>query len=222
MLASATSTSSRPVIRLRALVAEQSAPARQRLQRLLATIPGVQIVAIASDGAEAVALMTAHRPDLAIIDVQLPHLDGLLAVREMLRVNPTMSCIVTSAEGDRQRLRQAMAAGARDFLLKPFTENELTDAVYRVANININVHRQTRPTRRAEAGAAAASKRRLLAQAATFAQSRRADDTACGVFETLAADPHCDRRWLKTLAMVYVVRQEWHKLSRLAQRLSAA
>ena len=215
MLAPVVKTDPRPTARLRTLLADDAHEASRSIRLMLTQIPGVDVVAVAMDGQQAVSLSKVYRPDVAIVDINMPVMDGLHAIREMVQTNPDMSCIVISTEHDRRRLRQAMAAGARDFLMKPFTERELVDAINRAADVTTTIRRRTKPL----VQRIPVSESKLLAKASEYAKSRRADDSACAVFEALAANPTCDRRWLKTLAMVYVVRQEWHKLARLAQRL---
>jgi hypothetical protein len=62
----------------------------------------------------------------------------------------------------------------------------------------------------------------LIELATTYRKTRRTDDKAIAVYEELANDPDCDKRWLTTLAMIYVIRQMWGKLKVLAERLERA
>jgi lipopolysaccharide biosynthesis regulator YciM len=63
------------------------------------------------------------------------------------------------------------------------------------------------------------SEKSLEKLAGEYARSKRTDDTALEVFEQLAENPDCDLRWLRTLAMLYIIREEWGKLKALAERL---
>ena len=93
----------------------------------------IEVVSLARDGQEAVELARQHRPDVAIIDVHMPKVDGLTAIKALSHVSPATACMAMSYDGDRENLRQAMAAGARAYLIKPFNTDELLNAVRRVA-----------------------------------------------------------------------------------------
>jgi two-component system response regulator YesN len=134
----------------------------------------------------------------------------------MHEIFPTMACIIISAEEDNQSFRSAMNVGAREYLVKPFTMYQLHNAITRVGDI-VNKERQ-----KAEVAERLRKQRKeyLTRLAAEYSKSRRTDDEAVEVYEQLAADPDCSLRWLKTLAMVYIIRQEWRKLKVLAGRLA--
>jgi two-component system LytT family response regulator len=112
---------------LRALVAEDEAPARESLVAWLSETPGVEVVGVAVDGKSAVELADARRPDLLFLDIRLPELSGLEVAR---RLRHPAELVFTTAYD-----RFAVAAfelGALDYLVKPFGRDRLAAAVERV------------------------------------------------------------------------------------------
>ncbi len=113
--------------RIRALVAEDEAPAREMLREYLGQTPGLEIVGEAVDGKSALALADERRPDLLFLDVRLPELSGLEVAR---RIRHPAEIVFTTAYD-----RFAVAAfeiGALDYLVKPFGRERLAAAVARV------------------------------------------------------------------------------------------
>ncbi|MBN1666169.1 MAG: response regulator [Anaerolineales bacterium] len=201
--------------KLRVLIADDVQETRRSTRLMLAVNPLVEVVAIARNGEEAVELARRQLPDIALMDINMPRKDGLTAIQEMLEFKPDMACIIISAEKENQVLRQAMSVGAREYLIKPFSVEELNMAVHRVGKMVLE-------NRKKEAQADQVRKQReayLKRLAHEYARSHRTDDQALEVFEQLAASPQCEKRWLVTLAMIYVIRQKWGKLKALAARL---
>ncbi|MDZ7843427.1 MAG: response regulator [Anaerolineales bacterium] len=200
----------------RVLIADDILETRRNTRLMLADNPQVDIVAIAQNGREAIELAKKHQPDIALLDINMPEMNGFEAFQEMQKIFPTMACIIISAEEDNQSFRSAMNVGAREYLVKPFTMYQLHNAIKRVGDI-VNKERQ-----KAEVAERLRRQRKafLTQLAVEYSKSRRTDDEALEVFEQLAADPKCSIRWLKTLAMVYIIRQEWRKLKVLSGRLA--
>jgi two-component system chemotaxis response regulator CheB len=105
---------------IRCLVADDARTFRAVMRHILSSAPGVEVVGEACDGREAVALARTLRPDVVTMDVRMPHLDGLAALEEIMRVAPT-PVIVVSGEGpgDAQLSFRALQLGAIDVLAKP-------------------------------------------------------------------------------------------------------
>lgn len=200
----------------RVLIADDVLETRRNTRLMLADNPMVDIVAIAHNGREAVELAKKHQPDIALLDINMPEMNGFEAFQEMYKIFPTMACVIISAEDDNQSFRSAMNVGAREYLVKPFTVYQLNNAVKRVGDI-VKAERD-----KAEVAGRLKDQRSsyLLQLATEYSKTRRTDDEALEVFEQLAANPKCEVRWLRTLAMLYIIRQDWLKLQVLAGRLA--
>lgn len=208
-------TDEQPLPSLRVLIADDTQHTRRSTRLMLTLIPGVEVVAMAQNGREAVELARKYHPDVALMDVNMPELDGITAIKAMRQILPDLVCLVISAERDNKTLRAAMVAGARDYLIKPFTTEELQDAIQRVRpkiRSGQSQHHETEKIRH--------QRDAYLKQLADeYAKSRRTDDKALHVFEELSGDPQCELRWLMHLATIYLMRRDWHKLKLLSERL---
>jgi YesN/AraC family two-component response regulator len=204
-----------PKGKLRVLIADDVQETRRSVRLMLSMIPEVIVVAIATDGIQAVELAKEHHPDIVVLDINMPRADGLTAYKAISQVHPDTGCIIMSAQQENSVVGAAMALGAQEYLLKPFTIDEFSDAVNRVAAQVMESRRKL-----AEADQLRKKSEVYLKQLADeYAKSRRTDDQALGVFEQLAENPLCELRWLRTLAMLYIIRQEWDKLKNLSARL---
>jgi YesN/AraC family two-component response regulator len=204
-----------PNDRLRVLIADDVMETRRSTRLMLTLIPEAKLVAIAQNGREAVEIAQKLELDIALMDVSMPEMDGVTAIEEMLKIQPGLGCIVISAERDNEMLRRAMSVGAKGYLIKPVTTDEFVETFRRVAN-----QVKTGPLTDKQAELNRHERNVYLQQMAMqYVKSRRTDDEALAVFEELAADPRCELPWLQSLAVIYVFRQEWQKLSKLADRL---
>jgi response regulator NasT len=111
--------------RVRIVVAEDEALIRMDLVEMLGEA-GYLVVAQASDGAEAITLVAEHRPDLAILDVKMPILDGISAAEEIIATCPVL---MLTAFSQRELVDRARDAGVMAYVLKPFTINDLVPAI---------------------------------------------------------------------------------------------
>ncbi len=204
-----------PQEKLRVLIADDIQVTRRNMRLMLAEHPMVEVVAIARNGEEAVKLARRYLPDIAIMDINMPLMDGLTAFQKMSDFHPLMACIIISSEKENETLQEAMTVGAREYLLKPFTVEELIMAVNRVGKTVLE-HRQ----RAAQDEQIRVQREKYLKQLAhEYAKSRRVDNEALEVFEQLAANPKCELHWLMNLALIYLIRKKWGKLKALATRL---
>lgn len=201
--------------KIKVLIADDVQETRRNTRLMLATIDDLEVVAIASNGLQAVELAREHHPDIVFLDINMPEMDGLTAYREILKLRPDTGCVIISAEKDATTLQNAMSIGVQEYLIKPFTVEELETAVARVRE-------RIGQTRIKLAQTAQLQKQReayLVQLAVEYAKSRRTDDKAMEVFEQLAENPKCEMRWIQNLAMIYIVRQKWSRLKILAEMI---
>jgi YesN/AraC family two-component response regulator len=201
--------------KLRVLIADDIQETRRNTRLMLATIDDVEVVAIAANGVQALQLAKEHHPDLVLLDINMPEMDGLTAYREIAKIHPEIGCIIISAEKDPATFRVAISIGVQEYLIKPFTVDELEAAIARgrerVSHNRAKLTQDSQVRKQREV---------FLAQLAVeYSRNRRTDEKAMEVFEQLAHNPECEFRWLQTLAMIYVVRKEWGRLKILAAKL---
>jgi response regulator NasT len=126
--------SSETSVQYRILVAEDETLIRMDLVEML-TEAGYEVIAQASNGEEAINLANLHKPDLAILDVKMPVLDGISAAEKIITVAPVL---MLTAFSQKDLVDRARDAGAMAYVVKPFTINDLTPAI----EISISRHRQ--------------------------------------------------------------------------------
>ena len=118
---------------MRVLLADDQGVVRRGLRALLESEPGIQIVAEASDGQEALRLCDSAAPDLAILDVAMPSLNGIEVAARARKRRPDLRVILLSMHSDESYIVRALSAGARGYLLKEATDDDLLPAVRAVA-----------------------------------------------------------------------------------------
>ena len=114
---------------IRILLADDHTVMRSGLRLLLDRQPGFQVIAEASNGRETVELALAHLPDVAVIDVAMPRLNGIDAVREIIARKPHIGIVILSMHSDESYVLRALKAGARGYLLKDSPESDLISAI---------------------------------------------------------------------------------------------
>jgi two-component system response regulator DesR len=117
---------------VRVLVADDEDLIRSALVALLEREPDIDVVATAADGRQAIDRALAHRPDVAVIDLQMPVLDGIRIVTELGRQLPSCAGVILTGHGRPHLLRQALSSGARGFLAKGAPSTALADVIRRV------------------------------------------------------------------------------------------
>jgi DNA-binding NarL/FixJ family response regulator len=118
---------------LRLLLADDHALVRAGMLALLRELPGVTVVAETGDGREALRLVRERKPDIALLDISMPGLNGLEVAARVAQERPATRVIIVSMHGDDESVRRALVAGAAGYLLKNSDKSELEMALTTVA-----------------------------------------------------------------------------------------
>ena len=118
---------------IRVLLADDHSLVRKGFRRLLDDEPGIQVVGEAGNGVEAVELARTLRPDVIVMDMSMPGLNGTQATIEILKFLPVVGVVILSMYEEANYVRNAMKAGARGYLLKNASEVDLAAAIRKVA-----------------------------------------------------------------------------------------
>jgi DNA-binding NarL/FixJ family response regulator len=110
---------------------------RQGLRRYLEDADGIEVLGEASTGTEAISLVGEVRPDVAILDIRMPEMDGIQAAREITEAHPDTRVIMLTAHDDRRLMVEAVRAGARGYVLKARDADHLVRSVRLVAEGNL-------------------------------------------------------------------------------------
>jgi pilus assembly protein CpaE len=117
---------------IKVLIVDDIPQTRDNLRKLLSLEPDIEIVGMAATGEEGIELARKLRPDIVLMDINLPGIDGITATEIVSREVPEAQVIMISVQGEPAYMRRAMLAGAREFLIKPFSSDELISAIRRV------------------------------------------------------------------------------------------
>lgn len=110
------------------LVVDDAAFMRMMIKDIL-TKNGFEVVAEAADGAQAVERFKEHSPDLVTMDITMPEMDGITALKEIKKVDSGAKVIMCSAMGQQAMVIDAIQAGAKDFIVKPFQADRVIEAI---------------------------------------------------------------------------------------------
>jgi len=117
---------------IRVLIVDDIPETRDHLTKLLGFEKDVEVVGAAASGAEALEMAVRLRPDVVLMDINMPEMDGIAATELLMARVPTTSVVMMSVQGEADYLRRSMLAGAREFLVKPFSSDELTASIRQV------------------------------------------------------------------------------------------
>lgn len=126
--------------RIRLMIADDHELVREGLRTLLIEEPTVELVGDAADGREAVAMATLHRPEVALLDIIMPHLDGIEATRQIRAAVATCQVLVLTSFAEDAQVREALQAGAIGYLLKDIRKAELVRAIRDAAEGRPTLH----------------------------------------------------------------------------------
>ncbi|CAB50460.1 response regulator [Pyrococcus abyssi] len=115
----------------RILVVDDAAFMRMLLKKIL-TQAGHEVVGEASNGKEAVEKYKQLKPDLVTMDIVMPEMDGITAVKEIMKIDPNAKIIMITAVGQEAKVMEALKSGAKGYIVKPFQAQKVIEEVNRV------------------------------------------------------------------------------------------
>ncbi len=118
--------------KIRVLIVDDIAETRDNLKKLLYFEDDIEVVGTAANGNEGVAQVAVLHPDIVLMDINMPGMDGIQASETISNQYPQVQVIMMSVQGESEYLRRSMLAGAREFLIKPFSSEELATSIRRV------------------------------------------------------------------------------------------
>jgi len=118
---------------IRVLVVDDIPETRDHLTKLLGFESDIDVVGAASSGREAVDMAVRLSPDVVLMDINMPDMDGIAATEQLTATAPGVAVVMMSVQGEADYLRRSMLAGAREFLVKPFSSDELTSSIRQVS-----------------------------------------------------------------------------------------
>jgi two-component system chemotaxis response regulator CheY len=120
--------------KIRALIADDEAFIRQVLEKMLVRL-GVDVVASAENGRQAIALYAEHRPDIVILDIAMPEMDGLETLKEILATDPSARVLMCTSFSSKQYVVEAVKIGAKGYLNKPFDLEKIREKISKITSV---------------------------------------------------------------------------------------
>jgi pilus assembly protein CpaE len=150
---------------IKVLIVDDIPDTRENLRKLLAFEPDIQVVggSGAGTGSQAVDMAKEHKPDVVLMDINMPDMDGIQATKLISEAVRTAAVVMMSVQSEPGYLRQAMLAGARDFLTKPISSEELYSTIRRVYDRNAPIRQQEAQIKTISAAAAAVEAKTVAA-----------------------------------------------------------
>ena len=146
-----------PTHKISVLIVDDIPETRENLQKLLYFESDIEIAGTAENGQQAIDMARKLQPDIVLMDINMPDMDGITASQEIVRLAPASQIIMMSVQSEADYLRRSMLAGAVDFLTKPFTSEELSSSIHRVHEMGAKRHPPAPPRPEAQEGAPAAA-----------------------------------------------------------------
>jgi pilus assembly protein CpaE len=122
--------------KIRVLIVDDVAETRENVRKLLQFEADIEVVAAARTGREAIQLSQEVVPDVVLMDINMPDMDGIAATEAIRQTMPSVQVVILSVQGDQNYMRRAMLVGARDFLTKPPMPDELVAAIRRAGKMS--------------------------------------------------------------------------------------
>jgi pilus assembly protein CpaE len=124
-----------PGEKIRVLIVDDVSETRENVRKLLQFESDVEVVGVARTGKEAIQISQDLQPDVVLMDINMPDMDGISATEAIRAKQPAVQVVILSVQGDQNYMRRAMLAGARDFLTKPPMGDELISAIRRAGGM---------------------------------------------------------------------------------------
>jgi len=121
--------------KVRVIIVDDIAETRENVRKLLQFESDIEVIGAAKSGKEGIEFSSEQDPDVVLMDINMPDMDGISATEAILRNQPHVQVIILSVQGDQNYMRRAMLAGARDFLTKPPMADELISAIHRAGEM---------------------------------------------------------------------------------------
>jgi pilus assembly protein CpaE len=118
--------------RIRVVIVDDIPETREHLTKLLGFEPDIEVVGAAASGIEALEMASRLHPDVVLMDINMPGMDGIATTEQLSANVPTTAIVMMSVQGEADYLRRSMLAGAREFLVKPFSSDELVASIRQV------------------------------------------------------------------------------------------
>lgn len=131
---------------IRILIVDDHEMVREGLQTLLGEEQNICVVGLAANGYQALQMTLSHRPDIILMDLVMPEMDGIQAIRRVKKSYPDVQIIVLTSFADDQRVHAAINAGAISYLLKDVLKPELLNAIYLAAQGKSTFHAEVLQT----------------------------------------------------------------------------
>ncbi|WP_438348766.1 response regulator [Paenibacillus sp. FA6] len=113
------------------IVVDDSLFMRMILKEIISNM-GHTVIAEAEDGYEAILKYSELRPDLVTMDINMPRMSGVSALKEIIKVDPKANILICSALGQQSMITEAIRAGAKDFIVKPIEESRVIEAIHKI------------------------------------------------------------------------------------------
>ncbi|MGE5630102.1 MAG: AAA family ATPase [Caulobacteraceae bacterium] len=129
--------------KIRIVIADDSDQTRENIASIFSFEKDIEIVGEARNGAEAIDVVKAKKPNIVLMDINMPVLDGIKATQALTEEGAEGSIIMMSIQGEGEYIKRAMSAGARDYVVKPFGVKELVDTVRHVFELDATKKKKT-------------------------------------------------------------------------------
>jgi pilus assembly protein CpaE len=131
--------------KIRVLIVDDIPETRENLRKLLFFETDIEVVGAATSGEEGISMAGELKPDIVLMDINMPGIDGITASEAITQQVPYTQIVMMSVQGEADYLRRSMLAGAREFLIKPFSSDELVSSIRRVYELGAS-RRQSMPS----------------------------------------------------------------------------